>query len=253
MAVLSTVPVLWGDSLVRKASVVMTVVLIAGFIILIFYGLWEKREDLGRIVSQWKVPEGAGFFSGLGGAFFLGLSNAPNGITLCSVSQKLEKQSDSIFVGIISFIINSLCFIGCTALILPFAPSILGESVPNLFIINNYLAAKLPPLPALYSVIMLFGLVSSGVPQLHAVTSRALKLYPPNSLMKGKLLKNLFTSIVYMALCILISFLGLRVIIGRGYSLLGQLAIPLIVIPVCIILPLRIHRGIRSGSAFPVR
>lgn len=123
----------------------MTVVLIVGFFILVFYGVWEKREDLGRIVSQWERPGGIGFFSGLSGAFFLGLSNAPNGITLCSVSQKLEKQSDSISVGIISFIINSLCFIGCTALILPFTPSILGEPVPNLFIINNHLAGKIPP------------------------------------------------------------------------------------------------------------
>jgi uncharacterized membrane protein YkvI len=251
MAAISTVPVLWGDSLVRRASVFMTLVLIANFVVLVFYGIWERREDLGRILFQWETPEGIGFFSGLSGAFFLGLSNAPNGITLCSVSQKLEDQSDSISAGIISFIINSLCFIGSTALILPFAPSIPGEAVPNLFIINNYLSAKFPLLPALYSVVMLFGLVSSGVPQLHAVTSRALKLYPPNSLMNSKLLKNLFTSIIYMALCILISFLGLRVIIGRGYGLLGQMAIPLIIIPVCIILPLRIHQKTKGSRSRP--
>jgi uncharacterized membrane protein YkvI len=246
MAVLSTVPVLWGDSLVRKASVLMTIVLIMGFIILILYGAWEKREDLGRIVSHWETPDGMGFFSGLRGTLFLGLSNAPNAITLCSVSQKLEKQSDSVLVGIISFIINSLCFIGCTAFILPFTPSILKESVPNLFIINNFFAAKLPFLPLLYSIIMLFGLVSSGIPQLHAVTSRVIKLYPSNTFMNNKPLKNFFTSVVYMTLCILISFLGLRVIIGRGYSLLGQLAIPLIGIPVCIILPLRVHLKIKK-------
>lgn len=239
MAALSTVPVLWGDSLVRKSSVVMTLVLIAGFVLLILYGAWEKREDLGRIVLKWEAPKGIRFFSGLSGAFFLGLSNAPNAITLCSVSQKLKKQSDSVSVGIISFILNSFCFIGCTAFILPFTPSILSETVPNLFIINNYLAAKLPFLPVLYLVIMLFGLVSSGVPQLHAVASRVIKLYPSNSPMNNKLLKNLSTSIIYMTLCIIISFLGLRVIIGRGYSLLGQLAIPLIIIPVCIILPIR--------------
>jgi uncharacterized membrane protein YkvI len=241
MALLSTLLVLRGDGLVRKSSVFMTIVLIAGFFILILIGTMERLDKFSRIIREWEIPAESPILAGISGAFFLGLSNASNGITLSSVSQKLKSFKDCMWVGLISFILNSLCFIGCTILVLPYMPEILQESVPNLYIINNFLIKEIPYLPALYSIVMLFGLVSSGVPQLHAVASRVLKIYPHDSFRGNKMLKNFLTSVIYMTLCILISFLGLRRIIGQGYSLLGKLSIPLIVLPVCVILPIRLH------------
>ena len=137
--------------------------------------------------------------------------------------------------------LNSAAFIACTVLILPYCPEALAESVPNLYIINTFLVEKVPWLPVVYSVVMFFGLASSGAPQLHAVASRVLPLYP-DSWRVTDLTKNIITSFVYMAVCIAISFLGLRTIISSGYGLLGSLAVPLIVIPLCVVMPVRLYR-----------
>lgn len=46
------------------------------------------------------------------------------------------------------------------------------------------------------------------------------------------------TGILYFTCCTAISMLGLRTIITKGYGLLGSLALPLIVIPVLLVLPI---------------
>ena len=79
---------------------------------------------------------------------------------------------------------------------------------------------------------------------------RVKKLYPSKGILRSDLAKNALTGVVYFALCIAISFLGLRTIISKGYSMLGYLAIPLIVIPLCILMPIRYykHRHMEKGE-----
>lgn len=241
MAVISSLLVLWGADLVRKSSTFMTVVLVAGFFLLVVFAAGTKSERLSAIITSWEVPHGVRFLTGVAPALSLGLSHASNALTLSSVSQNIRTFRDACMVGLISFVLNSAAFIACTVLILPYCPEALAESVPNLYIINTFLVEKVPWLPVVYSVVMFFGLASSGAPQLHAVASRVLPLYP-DSWRVTDLTKNIITSFVYMAVCIAISFLGLRTIISSGYGLLGSLAVPLIVIPLCVVMPVRLYR-----------
>lgn len=241
MAVISSLLVLWGADLVRKSSTFMTVVLVAGFFLLVAFAAGTKSERLFSIIARWDVPDEVRFLTGVAPALSLGLSHASNALTLSSVSQNIRTFKDACMVGLISFVLNSAAFIACTVLILPYCPEALAESVPNLYIINTFLVERVPWLPAVYSAVMFFGLASSGAPQLHAVASRVLPLYPP-SWKAADLTKNIITSFVYMAVCIAISFLGLRTIISSGYGLLGSLAVPLIVIPLCVVMPVRLYR-----------
>ena len=57
------------------------------------------------------------------------------------------------------------------------------------------------------------------------------------------------TGLIYFIICILISQLGLRTIIGEGYTLLGYLAIPLLVVPICILMPIRWKRKREAAAA----
>ena len=239
MALVSSLLVLWGANLVRKSSTFMTIVLVAGFFLLVIFAAKTKAQRLSSIIAGWEVPQSVTFLSGVGPALSLGLSHASNALTLSSVSQNIRTKKDACMVGLISFVLNGAAFIACTVLILPYCPQALNESVPNLYIINTFLVEQAPWLPMVYSVVMFFGLASSGAPQLHAVASRVLPLYPASWNMKD-LTKNIITSVLYMAVCIAISFLGLQTIISKGYGLLGSLALPLIVIPLCIVMPIRL-------------
>ncbi len=242
MAIISSVLVLWGAELVRHSSVFMTIVLLVGFSLLIFLSCYSSSDDLTEKIVTWYVPEGVTLWQGITPAIALGLSNACNALTLSSVGQKLRTNGDIGLTILISFIINSMMFVGCVIFLLPYIPDVLTEEVPNLYVLQQYLTEKYSWLPMVYNIVMLFGLASSGVPQLNAVTYRVIGFYPNTGAFKNPVCRNICTSIIYMTICILVATLGLQTIISKGYSILGYLAIPLIVIPICIIMPIRMHR-----------
>lgn len=194
--------------------------------------IWANRSNLSLQT----------LLAGLGPAVALGLSNACNALTLSSVAQNLRTNREVWLAGGCAFFMNSLVFIGCVLFLLPFLPEVLQADMPNPYIIQHYLARPYPWLIGVYNLIMLLGLVSSGAPQLNAVIYRVDSLYPCKNIFRRPFCRNLCTAILYMIACILIARLGLRTIIGQGYTLLGYLALPLIVIPLCIVLPLRLRR-----------
>ena len=240
MAIISSVLVLWGAELVRKSSALMTIILLAGFACLIVFSCIYGQESLVDKVTNWYVPEGKTFWMGVGPAIALGLSNAVNALTLSSVAQNIKTNKDVIVTGLCAFVMNSLMFIGSALFLLPYIPEVLTADVPNLYVIRNYLVGVAPWLPTVYNIVMLLGLVSSGAPQLNAVTYRVMNLYPKKGLFNKPINCNICTAVIYMGTCIAISTFGLRAIISNGYSMLGYLAMPLIVIPLCILLPYRI-------------
>ena len=250
VAVISMVLVLWGEKLVRSSSSLMSLVMIVGMVLLSAFAIWNRSERLGEILANFEIPEGAMLSAGFSGAIALSFSNACNALTLCAVEQEVSHRSHAVAIGICSFVLNSLAFILSTALILPYCPEVLKDAVPVLAIVNEFLVEKAPWLPAVYMITMFLALLSSGAPQLHAVAYRVKKLYPSKGILRSDLAKNALTGVVYFALCIAISFLGLRTIISKGYSMLGYLAIPLIVIPLCILMPIRYykHRHMEKGE-----
>lgn len=242
MAVISSVLVLWGAELVRKSSTCMTLMLLIGFACMVGMSCFYEQDTLIYQVKNWYVPEGMNFWMGVGPAVALGLSNACNALTLSSVGQKLTTTKDVLVTGFCAFVLNSLMFIGCVVFLLPYMPEVLFEEVPNLFIIKTYLVKRVPWLAVVYNIVMLLGLASSGAPQLNAVAYRVVNLYPNKGIFRKRIVRNFCTAVIYMSVCIFISSFGLRTIIGAGYSALGYLSVPLIVIPLCFLLPLRIYQ-----------
>ena len=243
MAVLSSILVLWGADLLRKSSTVMTVLLVAGFLFIALFCIFHSQPELSQIFNTPSSQSQPELFSAIKGAVLLGLSNASNAITLCSVAQNINTSNDAKMVGIISFFLNSFAFICSTLILLPYIPEILSCDTPVLQILLDTSSTCRPVLIVIYNLIMFLGLVSSGAPQLNAVTYRMYPLYPDRGIFHKSVVRNLITSIIYMTACIFISFLGLQTIINKGYQFLGNFALFLIVIPLCIIFPVRLHNN----------
>ena len=239
MAVISIALVLWGERLVRASSSVMSVVMIVGMLLLSAIAMANRPQQLAEALQSFRVPEGVSLRAGISGAVALGFSNACNALTLCAVEQEVREKKHAVAIGVCSFVLNSLAFILSTLLLLPYCPDVLLDAVPTLSVIENFLAQRAPWLPTVYMVTMFLALLSSGAPQLHAVAYRVKGLYPKRGVFADARVCNLTTGILYFALCIAISSFGLRAIISKGYSMLGYLAIPLIVLPICVIVPLR--------------
>lgn len=244
MAALSIVIVLWGAKLVRATSSVMSVIMVAGMILLTAFAVYFNPSGFHNMFSAGRVSDHPPIGAGIWNAVLLGLSNACNALTLCSVEQTLTQKKHSVTVGICSFILNSMAFIIETLAVLPYCtdPEVLSHSVPVLYIVSNFLSKYAPWLPAVYMITMFFGLISSGAPQLHAVATRMKPYYPDHKVFKIEKVQHLITGVIYFAICIAISQLGLRTIISNGYSMLGYLAMPLLIIPICVLMPLRWRR-----------
>ncbi len=235
MSAICIVLVLWGDVLVRYASSVMSVVMIAGLVVLAVLIISQRGAAMADIMENWYVPEEASVKAGAVGAIALGLSNCCNALTLSSVEQKVKNKRECAAIGVLSFIMSSMAFILSTLMVLPYCPEALTDTIPVLNIIKEYLIENVPWLHTIYVVTMILALISSGVPQLHAVASRLEKIYPRK--WKSKLRKNALSGVLYFAVCIVVSFLGLEKIINYGYSFLGYAAIPLLAVPICILWP----------------
>ena len=239
ISVLSIVLVLWGARLVRASSSVISAVMIVGMVALSLCAVSARGGETLELLSSLDVPAGASIGAGISGAVALAFSNSVNALTLCSVEQNVRKRSDCVWIGILSFILNSSAFMISTLMILPYRDAVAGDDVPVLSIVNGFLSDRFPWLPAVYMVTMFLALLSSGAPQLNAVAYRVSRVYPEKGIFRNGIVRNLITGIAYFALCIIISTVGLRTIISRGYAALGYLAIPLIVVPLLVIMPVR--------------
>lgn len=242
VSAISIVLVLWGEKLVRASSSFMSIIMIVGMVLLTVLAVINRSGDLKNILLDFSVPRDIPLSAGIAGAAALGFSNACNALTLSAVEQEVKTARHCTAIGICSFLLNSMAFILSTLLLLPYCPEVLKETVPTLAVINQFLAVKAPWLPMVYSVTMFFALLSSGAPQLHAVASRVRAVYPKTGILSGNTNRNLVTGVIYFTCCILISRFGLRAIISKGYAMLGYLAIPLIVLPICVLMPLRYYK-----------
>lgn len=238
---ISALLVLWGDRLVRASSTVMSVIMIVAFLFISGYIVTHNGEKLAQLFSNWEMPGGT-LRVGLTGAAAMGMSNAVNSISMSAVEQNIRNRAESVWIGVLCFLLTTLSFALSTFCILPYAPDILVESVPTLVIIRTYIVEHLPWLPAVYYVLMFFALISSGSPQLHTIASRFVHLYPDKSVFRSTVARNAVTAVIYFAVCIGISTFGIIAIVSKGFSLLGYLGLPLIVIPVCVITPIRFWR-----------
>lgn len=233
MAVAGIALDIWGARLVRASSAIMTPLLIIGFIALAGTGIFMKAGELGTIMENWSTAA-IDLPAGVKGAVLLGFSNLGMATSLCSVEQEVTRRSESIAIGVCSLIMNSFAFIIETLFLLPFRPGCLSAPVPALYIIDNFISEKYPWIKNLYLLIMFLALLSSSAPQLHAVSSRVKKFFKPAENESKEKKRSLIIGICYMTGCVMISFLGLYTIISKGYSMLAELGIPLIALPVVI-------------------
>lgn len=242
LAVMCLMLVLWGAGLIRKVSSGMCVLLVVCFIFLAGYSTMSKWDTFSAIMSTWYVPADADMGHGVWMAVLFGFSGACNGMVLCAVMQKVKTRGHAAATGLWSFILTAIALFLEVLLILPYVPEVMTSDVPTMWVIENYLVEKLPWLPVVYYITMIFALVTSGVPCLQAMISRIGKLIPEETFSGRDMLKRAIIGGSFIIVVIIISRLGLTTIVSKGYSALGFVGIPLIFIPTCIILPIRWRR-----------
>lgn len=225
----------YGEQAVRSFSSVMTLVMMVAFVlfagILIFYG----ADRLGPAFNHWTPYEDRTVAVGIKNAILLGLSNfGVVGGTLCAVEQNVTTGKECVLIGVLSYGMNSVLMAIGALMLLPYCPEMVGVATPTVLIMEKYIAESSPLINTVYFLLMIMALITSAVPQVHAVVSRV-------RIMRERSGKNqpdrkaggtAVIGAVYFLICILLSFLGLITIVSKGYTFSAYLHIGLLAIPI---------------------
>ena len=219
---------IYGAEVIRKAASLMAFIIIAGLIAIygssfidrlpqIFTMLNRAPSPGGLGIALWKAVVYAGFQSTLIGAFV-------------AVADVLKTKKDALKATIWGFIINCSLLWLASVVLLSFYPRILPESVPVLYVVKNGKSADFMEL--VVSVLILLGVVSSGVNLIYGGVRRVMALWSKNGNSKEGKTVNLVASGIYVIITWGIALFGLIPLIAKGYGYIGYIAVFAIIIPV---------------------
>ena len=233
---------MFGAELVRKSSTILTFLILAALIAIVFFGLTSSQNDF---VGHWTstitlpatLPEKPWYelvWSAILYSSFLAVGMMG---TSLSVSDSLKNKKDSKKAAILGIILNGglICLV---AILLYAFPTVLGDYfdpmrasktfIPNLEIVG--IIGK-PFLTYFYIVILFCAIISTLEGYGFGVISRYRKFIP----IKKESGKDLSLLIILLVVGILVSRLGLDWIISKGFRFIGYVEIVFVVLPTLII------------------
>ncbi len=230
---------IFGSGLVRKASVFMSLFIIISLLIITFLGIRSGAGNLENIVSRKITTAGIGhiFWMALLYGAFQSVIIAP----VISVSENLKTRKSCFQAAFFGFLLNGVMLVLVCIMLLGFFPEINKESLPVYFVTTKL---NIPSLYFLYSFILFFALISTGVNLIFGVVKRFEVSWKNGSgIFQIVKIKRAAVSIMIIAFATGISMFGLTAIVAKGYGSLGFFAIFLNIIPILILAPLKIRRA----------
>lgn len=245
LIVVTVVLSIFGAALVRSSSTFMTVLILIALGIIIIVGLTSDKSQFAAHLSQQNLPENVpamsnvSFLGALWSAIlYAGFQSAGNMANAVSVAEGLKDRKDSLKAVIYGVVANAALIVGVAALLFAY-PSILGEFfgalkegkgsyIPNLEVTK---LLGMDYLRYLYILVLLLAIITTLVSFAFAVCNRYGKYIP----MKQGVGRDLVTLIIMLALCLLVSRLGLNVIVGKGFKYLAYACIAVVILPTIVI------------------
>ena len=229
---------IFGSALVRNASTVMVVFIISALMIVVILGIKLGSSNIADVVNERSTT--AGFGKILWMAFIYGSFQSILVAPVISVAEPLKTRKNNLLTTFYGVVLNGGMLILVCIMLLGFFPAIVKENLPVYFVTGEL---GYPWLYILYSLILFFALISTGVGVIYGVVKRFEVAWS-----KGK---GVFSDVHSrrMTICVLcmvvstgISLFGLTAIVNVGYYTLGLIAIFLNIIPLFIIAPIKILR-----------
>lgn len=231
----------FGSDLVRNAATTMTIFLIAALTFVTLFGIAKGGGNIANVVSTqinfaevsfgavlWKACVYAGFQTYLLSA-------------VISVSEPLKTAKDTKMAAIIGIVINAAMLLLVCIMLLGFSPEVLKETLPVYYVVGQL---GQPWLYGLYSLILFFALISTGVTLIYAAVKRFENTFDAGLTIR---VRRILLSVAFMLCSLGISTFGLKAIVAKGYGSLGYVAIPLIILPNIIVGAIKI-KNFKSES-----
>ncbi|MBA4509548.1 hypothetical protein H1057_16080 [Clostridium sporogenes] len=217
---------IYGSELIRKASTIITVLILIFLTIIVIVGIVNNSGNLSHLVSTKYSPSSFGtvLYSGLRYAGYQAFVVA----IVLSASDTLKSDkaiNKSMTLGII---LNGVMITLSCIMLLAWMPEAQKETIPILYVCKRFNSGFLL---FSYSVVLFLAFVSTGIGCVFGAVARFEHVFKkPENIKKRRGL----ISLVCMLLSMTISLFGLTKIVVVGYGYVGIIGIFTVVIP-CIV------------------
>lgn len=225
---------IYGAGFLRKFNTVMTISLIACLAAILVAVIGIKGDILASRIGNFQEGLNWGHTT-VKAHFLMFLSYCFNtsawGSTLSNYSDQIRDKRDAIGSGIMIGVLVTILFAVTGAIVLPFMPEVM-EGTPILMICQNYLPSVLT---AVYWVVVIFSVVSTAPSFTFNFSNRWAAVWKTEKLSHRT--KFFILSLGFLLACGILSQVGLMVIVKKGYTLLGNIALFAVIIPLFISIP----------------
>lgn len=229
LALLIFVLTIWGAETVRKAATVMAVLIIGGMLVIYVSNLVVNFPQFLQILRE--LPSAQG---GFGAALWQSIKYAGLQCSLVgayiAVADGLETQSDVKKATWVGFVVNAgvLALASIGALI--HYPEIVQEKAPITYITHHGGGGEVGV--ALVSMIILLAVVSTGVGLIYGGARRISTWWLKKTGTSNSRGIDIISSGIYVVLSWCVASFGLIPLISKGYTWVGLMSTPLVIVPV---------------------
>ncbi len=227
----------YGAKLVRAASSYMMFIVVGILLVIMVLLAVNGDGDLsGSIANQAQNHSDAGSGSWLGAlwsAIIYGSFQATIVANIASVAEDIPNRRESKKAAVTGFLANTILLIVLCMMLFSYTNvyDITSEDLPFYSLLQRL---GYDWLTVVYIIIVFIAVLSTVVGFAFAGVARFSKYYQPKEGKKSSLRDAIFVGVMLIA-CALVSKLGSMVLVSKGYTILGYLNLPIIVLPAIII------------------
>lgn len=231
---------IFGGELIIKASKLMTYFLVVAVSILVILGI-----KLGAFNFHQVMAAHDSFGTGFGAAFwkmliYIGFQSFTV-LPIISCAQGIKTTKECNWFMIIGWILNGILLVAVCIMLLGFSPEVLSETLPVHFVT---LQLNLPWLQIMYSFLLFFALISTGVTFVFSSVARFETVWTQGKgVFESLRARRIVISIITMAICTGISIFGLTNIVVKGYGSVGYVGLFFVLIPGIVVGTIKIKKN----------
>ena len=234
---ITVVLVMFGSDFLRNSASVLSTILIVIIIIISSVVLARYGGDLGNITSN-HLTESTPLKAIWSGVLYASFQCVILGSTI-NMSHGLTDVKQATTAAILGFIMNGAMMFLVTLMLLTHYPAITQETLPVLSILQEMNA---PFLEKLYSFMLLLAFITTAIGCIGAILSRVEK-YGEN-VISNITVRRFVYAVILIVVCYFIAQVGLLTIIKKGYSAIGYLGIPFVILPIVTIAPMKVKKAL---------
>lgn len=248
LAVLILSLTVWGSGTVRKASTVMSLLIITGMLIIYSSNLFVNFPRLLQVLRELPEAEG-GFWAALWQSVKYAALQCSLVGAYTAVADGLRTSREVNRTTILGFFVNAGMLTFASVGVLLHYPAIVSERAPITYITQHGGGGTVGVM--LVSAIILLAVVSTGVGLIYGSTRRITAWWSRRTGAPASRRVDIVASTVYVAASWCVASYGLIPLIAKGYAWVGMMSTPLIVAPILLVALWRGLRPVRVPKVAP--